>query len=216
MTCTIASLRTIPRSRRHLPLLLASSALAGMTILGISTFAHASDRCLGDKCFAGLNGNQPKGQPSEQASSTEAGRDAPAIAFAISVDGETVDASADPSSKGPPTKPASGKAKPTPRRTAEPARASGNALRAVDIKVKFDGLDVKPLLNVMPAQLGKRYQAGDEVRFLATSNYPAFIERAELRIHEVGDDRDADRPLQVIPVSINSESQLADAGLGNH
>lgn len=56
-------------------------------------------------------------------------------------------------------------------------------LEQVDIQVKFDGLGVKPVLNVSTVDLRHSYQAGDQVRFLATANYPAWIAKSELRIY---------------------------------
>ncbi len=51
-----------------------------------------------------------------------------------------------------------------------------------DIDVRFDGLDVKPVLNVTTTDLRHAYKAGDLVEFKTSTNYPGFIARAELRI----------------------------------
>ena len=83
----------------------------------------------------------------------------------ISVDGETVFGSAMPEDAG---------------------RKTDVALEKVDIQVKFDGLEVKPILNVSTWPIRQSYQAGEEVDFLASSNYPAWIARSEIRVFEKG------------------------------
>ena len=83
----------------------------------------------------------------------------------ISVDGETVFGSAMPE---------------------DAERKTDAALEKVDIQVKFDGLEVKPILNVSTWPIRQSYQAGEEVDFLASSNYPAWIARSEIRVFEKG------------------------------
>ncbi|MDZ7824324.1 MAG: hypothetical protein U5K75_10005 [Ahrensia sp.] len=50
-------------------------------------------------------------------------------------------------------------------------------LDRVDVQVKFDGLDVKPQLNVLPVNLRRTYEAGEYVGFNATTNYASWISR---------------------------------------
>ena len=80
--------------------------------------------------------------------------------FSISVDGEQV--------VGTPPKDAQDEASPA------------------DIQVKYDGLGVAPILNVATANSRRSFAVGDEVPFLASSNYPAFIARKEIRIFATG------------------------------
>lgn len=76
-----------------------------------------------------------------------------------------------------------------PRQTiAGDAVASGDT-RDVDrtfeqlgIQLTYDGLGAKPKLNVATRDLRRSYVAGDTVTFRASSNYPAWIARAEVRI----------------------------------
>ncbi len=75
-------------------------------------------------------------------------------------------------------------------------------LDKVDIQVKFDGFDVNPILNVSTINPSHAYQAGEEVRFLATSNYPAWITSAEVIIYERGKEHTRN-PLAVTPVGID-------------
>lgn len=60
-------------------------------------------------------------------------------------------------------------------------------LEAVDIRVTFDGLGANPILNVSTMPIRASYKAGDDIRFLTSLNYPAFVERGEIRIFERGD-----------------------------
>ncbi|MCB1381779.1 MAG: TonB-dependent receptor [Notoacmeibacter sp.] len=59
-------------------------------------------------------------------------------------------------------------------------RKADRLLADVDVKLTYDGLDVRPRLNVSTDPVRATYRAGDEVTFLPTSNYPAFIDRAEI------------------------------------
>ncbi|MDU8913911.1 hypothetical protein [Aestuariicoccus sp. MJ-SS9] len=89
----------------------------------------------------------------------------------------------------------------------EGSRESFNEYRRVDrildnlgVEVRYDGLYVNPVLAIATADLRRTYTAGETVTFRASSNYPAFISRAEIRI------ADADRPgrvLAVVPVAPN-------------
>ncbi|MDZ5696773.1 TonB-dependent receptor, partial [Chelativorans sp. M5D2P16] len=81
-------------------------------------------------------------------------------------------------------------------------RQADVGLSAVDIQVKFDGLEAGRLLNVSTMPVERTYSAGEAVTFLATSNYPAFIDKAEIRIFEA-DAVHEGRPLAIIPVAIN-------------
>ncbi|MEX0278786.1 MAG: hypothetical protein AB3N19_14800, partial [Ruegeria sp.] len=103
------------------------------------------------------------------------------IMFSISVDGEHVAG--------------------TPAR-ADPSGIEGTPLEAMDVQVKFDGLEIEPTLNVSTLPIRKSYRAGEKISFLATANYPAFINRAEIWI-TAADDQYRSRPAVIIPVDIN-------------
>ncbi|MCR4267441.1 TonB-dependent receptor [Nitratireductor sp. ZSWI3] len=124
--------------------------------------------------------------------------DVPSFPFVISVDGQVVDESGVVLNEGvfgvDPTS-----------RPVDKQRKTDVDLSAVDIQVKFDGLDQEPLLNVSTVPMRRSYQPGEPVRFYATSNYPAFISRAEIRIY---DDIAAagKRPLAIVPIRVNSEA----------
>ena len=73
--------------------------------------------------------------------------------------------------------------------TVDGAHLAGDAAPAdsgqmpADIQVKYDGLDVKPLLNISTVDTRRAYQAGETVSFLATLNYPAWVARQEVLIY---------------------------------
>jgi hypothetical protein len=85
------------------------------------------------------------------------------IPFEIKVDGQRVDGSELPAS---------------------PA-ATENA-EQLDIQIKFDGLGVSPKLNVSTMPPRASFEVGTEIKFLASTNYAAWIDHAEIRIYEAG------------------------------
>lgn len=116
--------------------------------------------------------------------------------FTISIDGATVAGDID-LKKG---KPSAGDIDPTTVGSiANGGPASDIDLGAVDVQVKFDGLEVEPILNVSTANTRRSFQAGEVVEFIATSNYPAWIERSEIIIFEKNRGETA-KPLKTIPV----------------
>lgn len=92
--------------------------------------------------------------------------------FSISVDGETVSRS---------------------------SILGGYSLEQADIQIKYDGLDVKPILNVGLTSLQNNFAGGGEVKFVTLSNYTAFIKRAEIRIVDIFDEK----LIAVIPAELN-------------
>lgn len=119
------------------------------------------------------------------------------VPFSISIDGETVVESDGTPKKGKPADTASS--------AADQQRRTDVGLSSVDIQVKFDGLDARPILNVSTVPLRRTYNVGEPVRFLATSNYPAFIKRSEIRLFEADDALTA-KPADVIPITVNGEA----------
>jgi hypothetical protein len=87
-------------------------------------------------------------------------------------------------------------------------RKSTHALESVDIQVKFDGLDVKPVLNVSTTPIRMTYQAGQRITFLASLNYTAWINRAEIRIF-VRDRENSTLPFEIVPVGKNLTASWA-------
>lgn len=108
------------------------------------------------------------------------------IPFAISVDGEPVIEGVKPTLD-------------------DVARKTDVDLAEVDIQVKFDGLEAKPILNVSTMPIRRSYRAGETIDFLATSNYPAFIDHAEIRIYPA-EGGDAAAPVAVVAVNVNDRA----------
>ena len=100
------------------------------------------------------------------------------IPFSISVDGDRVDSSAE---------------------LAKAMAADKAAIGGMDIQVKFDGLGVKPILNVSTYPLQVNFRTGEKVRFLGSYNYGAWIDHAEVRIISTASGAGI-APFAVIPV----------------
>ena len=67
---------------------------------------------------------------------------------------------------------------------ADQERQVDTALDRMDIQVTFDGLDAPPSLNVLPVDRRSAYRAGEAVDFIIDTNYAAWIEHAEVRVHD--------------------------------
>jgi len=175
--------------------------------------ALAQGACLERGCEPAIRGKVLDDSSSETVASgsnteTEKPGEQGNIPFSISVDGEQVDRSpgqenreAGPRSdkdnrKGPRPKP-SGK-------SVDAQRKADLGLNAVDIQVKYDGLESRPTLNISTTPIRRVYKAGERIDFLATANYPAFIERSEIRIYRTNK-REGEPALAVLPVAINGE-----------
>jgi flagellar motor protein MotB len=85
-------------------------------------------------------------------------------------------------------------------------RCTDVALERAEIRFRFDNLDFKPRLNVSAWPTTVRYRDDintaareNRVRFRLYSNYPAFIERAEVRLFEEAQST-RDEPLAVVAV----------------
>ncbi|WP_295813482.1 TonB-dependent receptor [uncultured Nitratireductor sp.] len=124
--------------------------------------------------------------------------DRAAVPFVISVDGQVVDESGQITNEG--MFGVSSDARPVDKQ-----RKTDLDLNSVDIQVKFDGLDTEPLLNVSTVPVQRIFRAGEPVQFYATSNYPAFITRAEVRIYE-NNVAWSNKPVTVLPINVNGEA----------
>lgn len=83
-------------------------------------------------------------------------------------------------------------------------RRTDVALADADVKIQLDTLDPDPRLDVEIAGAARSYGAGDQVRLVSESNYPAFIERAEMRIIDRGA-VGGPRLVQAVPVAVNGD-----------
>ncbi len=121
--------------------------------------------------------------------------------FSISVDGERV---------------SSGGEAPLETQAVDIQRQTDIDLDSVDIQVKFDGLGVKPILNVSTEDLRHSYTAGQQIKFRASSNYPDWISKSELRIFERGNE-ERGKPLDVINVTGNHATWvMPETGEGDY
>lgn len=85
------------------------------------------------------------------------------------------------------------------------------ALEAVDIQIKFDGLDVTRRLNVATKDLRGTYKPGETISFNGSWNYPDWVERAEIQIYRSIDKPNQQaiaQPLEIVEVP----TQGANAG----
>ena len=158
-------------------------AAAAISILAHPAALAAAGRCLEKKCADKII-VIPAGANTEQ----EAPADAALVGdqgFSISVDGEAVAGN---------------------KSAADEQRKTDVDLEAVDIQIKYDGLDVKPMLNISTQDLRRSYLAGEPVQFKASSNYPAWIEKSEVLIFD-REKPEGSGPVAVLPVG-------ADGGAG--
>lgn len=163
-------------------------ALASVFSIGSPVLIRSA--AVADDCKPGLCSNKAAGAAVKA-------EDQATIPFSISVDGEVVDESG--------KRRASTFGSPVDAKATDRQRKTDVDFNAVDIQVKFDGLEQKTQLNVSTFPIRRTYLGGEEVRFLATSNYPAFVEHAEIRIREAGES--GKRGLvEVIPVRLNGEA----------
>lgn len=161
--------------------------------------------CIETDCAAGTVQTAPvaKGSRVTVPDARSAFDSAGDIPFAISVEGETVVKSNEPQ---PGIGPKESNARTHSAVQAGSDRATPKqGLNAVDIQVKFDGLDARPVLNVSTSPVRTAYRTGEPIRFLATSNYPAFIQRSEIRVFE-DDEQLTDKPVAVIAIPVNGEA----------
>ncbi len=85
-------------------------------------------------------------------------------------------------------------------------RRTDIALAAADVQVQYDGLTATPRLNVELAH-GSAYGPGAVVEMRSETNYPAFIERGEIRIYDQGAIGGA-RLLATVPIAPNGATSF--------
>lgn len=82
------------------------------------------------------------------------------------------------------------------------------ALSDANVDVRFDGLTITPRLNVATSDLRTSATANTPVTFRASTNYPAYITRAEIRILDA-DRRRGEDVVARIPVAPNGTAEWA-------
>lgn len=97
-------------------------------------------------------------------------------------------------------------------RVANDIRTVDQSLAAAGVEIKFDRLGARPRLAVSTDDMRRSYAAGDQVTFRASSNYPAYIAKSEVRIV---DSRDSGRVIAILPVSPNGKVNWSVPGDGS-
>lgn len=106
--------------------------------------------------------------------------------FVLSLDGETVDA--DPQIE-------------------DRVRKADIALAQADVQIQLDPVDPIPRLDVEIAGVPQQHRPGDSVTLISETNYPAYIDRAEMRIIDRGAPG-GPRLLSTVPVDPNGYTSL--------
>ena len=91
----------------------------------------------------------------------------------------------------------------SPASSEEALRRMDRALADAGVIVSYDGLGVHPYLGVSTSDMRSTYTAGSDVAFTTSTNYPAYIKRAEIRIL---DRDDPTRVIEVLPVAPNGKA----------
>jgi flagellar motor protein MotB len=103
------------------------------------------------------------------------------------------------------------------KNVADLQRCTDVALEDADIQFRFDNLDTRPRLNITAWPNRVRYRddpatplAENAISFRMYTNYPNFIERAEVRLFEEGQST-SDTPLAVVAVDDNNSATWSAA-----
>lgn len=83
----------------------------------------------------------------------------------------------------------------------------------LQVDVKFDGLGVRPMLNVSTVPMRAAFKAGDDIGFLGSLNYAAWVAKGEIRVFERGSDTQ-DGLVAVLPVSDMATAQWVMPAVG--
>ena len=166
------------------------SALA--LLVGVGTMAHGQTSCVVDArgvlppdCLVTGAG---EATPSRIGVNTEpeAGPARNSGGFSLSLDGVPVNA--DPTIE-------------------ELVRETDVALARADVKIQLDMLSATPVLDVEVAGAPRGYGPGDTVTLVSETNYPAFLDRAEMRIVDLAAPG-GPRLVQVVPVAVGGRATV--------
>ncbi|MEM1149147.1 MAG: hypothetical protein AAGI03_01115 [Pseudomonadota bacterium] len=176
------------------------SAIALIAALGAFASSHSAETQVLTACVADENGVLPprctvegagEVNPASLLPNTEpevgtSGNRGNASGFVLSVDGQPVNA--DPSVE-------------------DFVRQTDVALSQADVKVQLDTLTNNQVLDVEVRGAPQAYGPGDTVTLISETNYPAFLERAEMRIIDQSAPG-GPRLVQVVPVAVNGEASV--------
>lgn len=87
---------------------------------------------------------------------------------------------------------------------------------ALDVDIRYDGLDTRRMLNIATIDARMAYAAGEMVAFRTSSNYPYFISRGEVRIIDLG--ARGTPVIARVPAQANGAAnwQMPDDGSGSY
>lgn len=84
---------------------------------------------------------------------------------------------------------------------------------AAEVDVRFDGLDTRRFLNLATTDQRNAYRAGETITFRASTNYPAYLARAEVRITDRN--RRGAPVVARVPIDPNGTASFAMPGEGD-
>jgi hypothetical protein len=173
----------------------ARSAMLAFVAASVPVTAHADE---GSTSTAGIMGSKVVAS----ASILPANTPKPAIAY---VNGTGIESSAAVTQAA--TMQPSTSAMAIAAATASPEPVSEMAAKSeFNMQFRADTLVVTPVLNIGMMESERTAAAGDTVSFLSYSNYPAFIEKSEVRIFRASQSADGE-PVATIPVDANGSAQ---------
>ncbi|WP_052245495.1 hypothetical protein [Halocynthiibacter namhaensis] len=157
---------TLPLSKPRLRGLLTGSAVTASVLIAVAGYAQTATPCdvdNGDTCSVNNSVVRQSAGRNIELGEIHTTKHFDTVGFAISIDNE-------PFIGAPPP--------------VNPRRNQDLNIARADMQLRYDGLQHQRLLNVATTDLRAGFQAGDVVRFRTSTNYPAYIERAEIQIRD--------------------------------
>ncbi|WP_156121902.1 hypothetical protein [Halocynthiibacter namhaensis] len=90
----------------------------------------------------------------------------------------------------------------------EEIRRTDVQLAQADVQVVYDGLGGTPRLDLQLLGGPRMYGAGDSVTVQSELNYPAYVERGEIRVVDLGA-RGGTRVIGIVPIGLNGQATIA-------
>jgi len=92
-------------------------------------------------------------------------------------------------------------------RVREEIRRTDIQLAQADVQVVYDGLGGTPRLDLQVLGGPQSFDAGQTVTVQSELNYPAYVERGEIRVMDMGA-RGGPRVIEIVPVSPNGQARI--------
>lgn len=87
----------------------------------------------------------------------------------------------------------------------DPVKTASTSLLHPDVQMKFDGLNVAPMLNARPESVQQSYTGGETVTIKTNCNYPAFVARSEIIVYDL-EAFGAPRRIATVPATLNGRT----------